>query len=185
MHTVVVIGSTNPVKMQAARDGFAAMFPAQAFTFESIDAASGVSHQPFGDEETRRGAMQRARHARQQMPDAAYAVGIEGGVLPLPDSDELLAFAWVVILGPGRVGQAKSGAFVLPQEITRLIRAEGLELGEADDRVFGKQDSKRRNGSIGLLTGDALTRTGFYAPAVLMALIPFKNPQLTFGDGGL
>lgn len=180
----VIVGSTNPVKIQATREGFAAMFPASAFDVQGIEVESGVNHQPFGEAETLQGALQRARNAHARMPDADYAVGIEGGVLEI--AGDLMAFAWVVVLAKSdekRIGKATSGAFLLPNEISALIR-QGLELGEADDRVFGQQDSKRRNGSIGLLTGDALTRAGFYAPAVLMALIPFRNMQLSFGSEG-
>jgi non-canonical (house-cleaning) NTP pyrophosphatase len=53
-----------------------------------------------------------------------------------------------------------------------------VELGEADDRVFGCNNSKQQNGAIGLLTGDAVDRAGLYVPAVIFALIPFKNPEL-------
>ena len=173
----VVVGSTNPVKLQAAREGFAAMFPHWQIEVSGVEAASGVSDQPFGDEETLQGAQQRAIAALQQIPDADYGVGIEGGVMFM--GEDLLAFAWVVVLNRYKTGKAKSGAFMLPREISTLIK-QGMELGHADDVVFSQQNSKRRNGSIGLLTDDALTRTSFYSPAVLMALIPFKNPDLTF-----
>lgn len=183
----IVVGSTNPVKQQAAREGFAAIFPDVTLNITGVDAPSGVSDQPMGDVETLQGALNRARHALQASPDADYAVGIEGGVGSL-DGDRhvnrraLMAFAWIVILNrDGKIGKARSGAFQLPDEVARLIH-QGMELGHADDQVFGQRDSKRRNGSIGLLTADALTRTSFYAPAVLMALIPFKNPQLSFGE---
>jgi inosine/xanthosine triphosphatase len=176
---LVIVGSTNPVKLQAAREGFAAMFPELTFEIQGVEAASGVSEQPFGDAETMRGAHQRAVNALRQMPDAAYGIGIEGGVEAMGD-DALLVFAWVVVVDhAGKVGRAKSGAFILPKEVSRLVK-QGMELGPADDVVFGQKNSKQRSGSIGLLTGDALTRTGYYASAVLMALIPFKNPTLTF-----
>jgi non-canonical (house-cleaning) NTP pyrophosphatase len=55
-----------------------------------------------------------------------------------------------------------------------------MELGDADDAVFGRSNSKQANGSIGLLTDDALTRTEYYVQAVIMALIPFKKPQFTW-----
>jgi inosine/xanthosine triphosphatase len=179
----IVVGSTNPVKQQAARDGFAAMYPHLTLDITGLEAPSGVSDQPFGDAETMQGALNRARYALQAMREVDYAVGIEGGVGDLEGHDGLLmVFAWVVIVDrSGKIGKARSGAFQLPDEIAQLVR-QGLELGDADDQVFGQQNSKQRNGSVGLLTGDALTRTGFYAPAVLMALIPFKNPQLSFGE---
>jgi len=58
-----------------------------------------------------------------------------------------------------------------------LVR-QGVELGEADDRIFGRNNSKQQNGAVGLLTGDAVDRAGLYVPAVIFALIPFKNPEL-------
>jgi non-canonical (house-cleaning) NTP pyrophosphatase len=61
--------------------------------------------------------------------------------------------------------------------IAELVRG-GIELGEADDQVFGTQGSKQHNGAVGLLTHDTLTRDGFYAQAVQLALIPFINPHL-------
>jgi non-canonical (house-cleaning) NTP pyrophosphatase len=94
----------------------------------------------------------------------------------------MLTMAWVVIYArDGRMGKARSGAFVLPREVTVLV-AEGLELGDADDRVFGQSNSKQKNGSIGLLTGDVITRATYYTPTVSMALIPFRaeNAGLTF-----
>jgi len=88
----------------------------------------------------------------------------------------------VVIYGrDGVTGKARSGSFVLPKQIAALV-AEGLELGDADDRVFGQTNSKQKNGSIGLLTGDVITRASYYAPVVSMALIPFRpeNAGLRF-----
>jgi non-canonical (house-cleaning) NTP pyrophosphatase len=70
--------------------------------------------------------------------------------------------------------------FFLPPEIAQLIR-QGKELGEADDIVFGRQDSKRKNGAVGLLTGNVIDRLELYEGAVVLALAPFKNPEL-FGD---
>ena len=44
--------------------------------------------------------------------------------------------AWVVIIDrAGKMGKARRGSFVLPREVTALIKFEGLELGDADDRV--------------------------------------------------
>jgi non-canonical (house-cleaning) NTP pyrophosphatase len=56
-----------------------------------------------------------------------------------------------------------------------------MELGEADDLVFGQINSKQQNGAIGILTNDLIDRESLYRPAVIMALIPFLNPTLDFG----
>jgi len=174
----VIVGSTNPVKLTAVQTGFGAMFPQERFTFRGIDVLSSVSAQPQSDAETLQGARQRATHAREQVPEADFWVGIEGGVDGLPgNSETLLAFAWVVVLSAEQRGCARTGAFVLPAPVAKLV-SSGLELGEADDQVFGTQGSKQHNGAVGLLTHDVLTRDGFYAQAVQLALIPLINPHL-------
>lgn len=173
----VIIASLNPVKIAAARLGFEALFPAEHFIFEGVSVPSFVSDQPQSDAETLQGAHNRASNARQHRPNADYWVGIEGGISDL--GEMMQAFAWVVVLDAQRSGRGKTGTFQLPQEVARLVR-EGRELGEADDIVFGQANSKQQNGAIGLLTGDVLTRTTFYQQAVIMALIPFKNPHLAF-----
>lgn len=175
----LVVASTNPVKLAAAQEGFARMFPAVAFTLHGVAVPSGVSDQPMTSAETLQGATQRAALAAQQHPTADYAIGIEGGLQP-DAAGTLQALAWVVVQSrQGQRGRAQTGIFILPDEIAQLVR-QGMELGHADDAVFGRSNSKQQNGSIGLLTDDALTRTEYYIQAVMMALIPFKKPELTW-----
>ena len=56
---------------------------------------SGVPDQPWGHEETRKGAIQRARGALLAETGADYAVGIEGGVVKAGDG--LRSVAYVAI----------------------------------------------------------------------------------------
>jgi inosine/xanthosine triphosphatase len=179
--TRIVVASTNPVKIAAVRAGFTRMFPdaADTFQFAGISVPSGVSDQPMSDAETLRGAFNRATNARQEQPDAAFTVGVEGGVELV--NDELLVFAWIVVLGRDGSGKSRTATFNLPDEVSRLVR-QGLELGDADDQVFNRANSKQQTGSVGLLTGDIIDRARYYEQAVMLALIPFKNPTLTFRD---
>ena len=177
----VIVASHNPVKLQAAQEGFARLFPQEEFTFETVSVPSGVSDQPFSSNETLQGAYNRASAARQRHPQADYWVGIEGGVVDSPAGSltegELAAFAWVIVLANGRVGKGSTGMFFLPAQVAELVR-QGVELGEADDLVFSRTNSKQGNGAVGLLTGDVIDRASFYVPAVIFALIPFRNPVL-------
>ncbi|MEL6132820.1 MAG: inosine/xanthosine triphosphatase [Bacteroidota bacterium] len=100
--------------------------------------------------------------------------GIEGGLSEW--NNQLLAFAWVVIKGKEQVGQGRTASFMLPPPVVSLIKA-GKELGEADDIVFGTTNSKQQQGAVGILTGNIITRTTLYIPAVTMALIPFLQPD--------
>ena len=178
----IIVASRNPVKLAAAEAGFTRMFPSLPCRISGVSAPSGVSDQPMTSRETLQGALNRARSVRKLVPEADFWMGIEGGVQTDPEGDltsgELWAFAWVAVLGPGSfVGRGHTGAFPLPPAVAALVH-EGKELGEADDIVFGRSNSKQENGAVGLLTDNVMDRAGFYAHAVTLALIPFKNPDL-------
>jgi inosine/xanthosine triphosphatase len=173
--TKIIVASTNPVKLKAAEIGYKRMF-AEDSEISGLSVPSGVSNQPMSEDETLKGAMNRAKNAKENNPDADFWVGIEGGIED--KNSDMHAFAWIAVINSdGKTGKGKTGTFILPEKIAELIR-QGKELGEADDIVFGYTNSKQKNGSIGILTGDVLTRAGFYSDAVIMALIPFKNPNL-------
>lgn len=175
----VVVASHNPVKLAAVRHGFERMFPDRAFKFATAPADSGVSDQPRSSAETLAGAGNRAVAAKAAIPDADYWVGVEGGVEELDLG--LAAFAWIVVVGPKATGRGRSASFFLPDRVAELVRA-GMELGAADDRVFGRRNSKQNEGAIGLLTGNVVDRTALYAHGVIMALIPFKRSDLYGGS---
>jgi inosine/xanthosine triphosphatase len=172
----IVVASKNPVKIEGVRRGFQKMFPGEECVVEGVSVPSGVGEQPMDDLETLTGALNRAQHAAHDMPDADYWAGIEGGVES--KGDEMQAFAWVVIRSKDNtIGKGKTGAFFLPPPVAKLIN-EGKELGEADDIVFGRSNSKQENGAVGILTDNVIDRTSFYTEAVALALIPFKNSAL-------
>ena len=154
------------------------MFPSETFTAEGISVPSGVNDQPMTDTETLQGAFNRANNVRAAHPTADYWVGIEGGCEE--KHGELWTFAWVVVLRAASVGKARTGAFMLPLEVANLVRS-GIELGIADDQVFGRSNSKQTNGAVGLLTADLINRQQYYEHAVVLALVPFKNPNLSWG----
>ncbi|KAJ3491282.1 hypothetical protein NLG97_g5623 [Lecanicillium saksenae] len=179
MGRTVIVASKNPLKIGATTDGFTRMFPDGNFDFKGCSVGSGVSDQPLTDQETLQGALNRARNAQELEPAAMYWVGLEGGVQTV--DNEVQAFAWIVVLGrDNKMGRARTSTFFLPQETTKLLRS-GLELGDADNLLYGKTNSKHQTGTVGILTGDLITRQSYYAEAVVLALIPFKNTQLTFG----
>lgn len=172
----IVVASKNPVKIQAVEAGFRSLFPEELFEVVGVSVPSGVSDQPMTDEETFLGAKNRADRASLVVLDADLFVGIEGGVEGV-GSDELACFAWVVVKSGDQYGKARTGTFFLPKPVVALIK-EGKELGEADDIVFGRTNSKQESGAVGILTGGVVDRAKYYTEAVILALIPLKNPEL-------
>ena len=175
----IVVASKNPVKVQAVRNGFARIFPGADFDVVTVSVPSGVSDQPRSNAETLQGALNRARNAARMQPQADYWVGVEGGIELEGEgfTGEMCAFAWIVVQSPDRLGKGCTGRFYLPPAVADLV-CQGVELGQADDIVFGRSNSKQENGAIGLLTGGVIDRAGLYEPAVIFALIPFLNPHL-------
>ncbi|KAK4184169.1 inosine triphosphate pyrophosphatase-like protein [Podospora australis] len=176
----IIVASHNPVKIAAALEGFQRMFPDKAATYKAsgVSVPSGVPDQPLSDEETLQGALNRVHNAREVDPDADFYVGLEGGIHP--DGEDLQSFAWIVVMGKDRrMGRARTATYYLAKETSKLIH-EGMELGHADDLIFGRTNSKQHSGSVGILTDDVVTRTSYYVQAVILALVPFKNTNLTF-----
>jgi inosine/xanthosine triphosphatase len=171
----VIVASHNPVKAESVFNGFRRLFPDEDFEVQTVSVPSGVSDQPMTDQNTRHGARNRAGNARRAHPEGDFWVGVEGGCDYL--DGELVAFAWIVVLSDDQRGSARTALFRLPGEVQKLVES-GLELGDADDRIFGRENSKEKSGAVGILTGDVVTRRTLYEQAVILALIPFKNPTL-------
>jgi non-canonical (house-cleaning) NTP pyrophosphatase len=95
-----------------------------------------------------------------------------------------MAFAWMAIKGrAGDISEARSPTLPLPPAVKELVDA-GMELGEANDRVFSTMNSKQGGGAYGLLTDGRYTRESIYAQTLIIALTPFIHrlyPQ--FGQG--
>lgn len=173
----IVVATQNLVKIKAVETAFREMMPNIDIEIKGIYAESGVSDQPKTEEETARGAMNRAVNV-SKLIQADYWIGIEGGIED--KNDEMQGFAWIVIINKdGQIGKGKTGVYYLPPKVRELIK-HGKELGEADDIVFKQTNSKLKNGSIGILTDNVINRTKYYTDAVVYALIPFKNMNLYY-----
>jgi len=171
----VVIASKNPVKIKATEEAFKKMFPGKTFKFVSVASNSGVSHQPIG-EETLTGAINRVRQVKQVEPHADYWVGSEGGIVR--DGHNLYSCGWSVVMSKdGRIGKSTAGYHLLPKKVSELIN-KGLELGEANDKVYKMTSSKRKQGSVGILTGGVIDRKEMTFSSIVLALVQFKNPDL-------
>jgi len=170
----VVIASTNPVKIESVSLAFTKMYPDINFDFKGMSVPSEVSAQPLGEKETQKGALNRVNNL-SKLNSADYFIGIEGGSKKV--GKEMETFAWVVIKSKNKISKSRTSSFFLPKKIIELIN-QGIELGDADDIIFNRKNSKQSNGAVGILTNDIITRTSYYEQAVIMALIPFKNPEL-------
>ncbi len=178
----VVVGSTNPVKVAAVRAVIARVAPSA--TVHGVAVASGVPDQPWGDDETQRGANERARQAlmQEEFSDADLGFGVEGGVV-LQSDGNVRTCAWAVVrTRDGRHGTGGSLCVQLPDEVAALVKS-GTELGHAMDAVAKLVDTKRRTGAVGILTAGLIDRQLAYEPLITYALAPFLAADYFQRDG--
>jgi inosine/xanthosine triphosphatase len=169
----VAVGTRNPVKIAAVRAVLARVAPGASVEGHAV--ASEVPDQPWGDEETIRGARNRARAALAADAGAQMGVGIEGGVVALDDGG-VRSNAWAVIVDrDGREGVGGSLAMPLPPRVARLLR-DGMELGHAIDAVAGTENVKHKEGAVGVLTQGLIARQDAYEILLTYALAPWLAP---------
>ncbi|MBL1378340.1 inosine/xanthosine triphosphatase [Zobellella iuensis] len=169
----VIVASLNPAKIEAARQALALLFPDQDIELNGLAVPSGVADQPLSDEETLRGARNRALAARRHRPGADLWIGMEGGVDRV--GERLLTFAWLQVLGPGLDNAARSASLTLPPFVASAV-SQGEELGQAMDRLFNLTNCKQQGGAIGVLTRNLLDRRSIYRDTLILALAPLLSP---------
>ncbi len=164
----IAVGTDNPVKYRAVRNVMRRLFPQAQVV--SLKVPSGLPEQPWGDEETRRGAANRA-HAARLAARADWGVGIEGGVVETEFG--MMTCAWCAIEDrSGRVGVGGSTNMLLPEEVVARVRA-GEELGHAMDEFAKIRDVRRKMGAIGVMTKGLTDRQRAYEFIAKMAVVKF------------
>ncbi|MDF2155478.1 inosine/xanthosine triphosphatase [Vibrio sp. CAU 1672] len=166
----VVIASLNPAKIKAVESAFCSAFPGQTFEFTGVSVASQVADQPMSNEETHLGALNRVRNAKAALTDGDFYVGLEAGI------EGSMTFAWMVIESDCVRGESRSASLMLPPLVLEKLQ-DANELGDVMDEVFATDNIKQKGGAIGLLTQHQLTRSSVYHQALILALIPFTNPD--------
>ncbi|GAX84625.1 hypothetical protein CEUSTIGMA_g12046.t1 [Chlamydomonas eustigma] len=178
---LVYVASQNPVKINATRNALKLCFPDLTPNISGFPVDSGVPAQPFGDDETLKGACIRLNNLRSEvlymwgelpalerstapelyLPPTAcngLLVAIEGGVglrQHHPSTgcgnDLLECFAWIAVgcTETGVLSTVRTGSFVLPDAMKELVEG-GMELGAADDALYGKRMSTHSSGTVGM-----------------------------------
>jgi len=176
----VAVGSTNPVKVSSTKQAFQAVWPNEKWTIEGVSVKSGVPDQPMSDEQSIKGATNRAKRALKTLR-ADFGVGLEGGIQKI--GKNYFDCGWVVVVNKtGAIGVGSSAKVIVPVKMMKHIK-RGVELGIACDIVFKSKNSKQENGHFGLMTKNIITRTSGYKDGIVMALVRFIHPHL-FKTGG-
>jgi len=149
------IGSSNPAKIKAA-DPFLAYFKEAELLSYSSDSL--VSAQPFSDEETKEGAINRAKDCVKQ--GASIGLGFEGGVMEMEDGMYLCNWG-AVADKDGNVFSAAGARILLPHSIVEGLK-QGQELGTLMGEFTQDPEIRKKDGAIGVFTSGMLTRSEMF-----------------------
>jgi inosine/xanthosine triphosphatase len=161
----IAIGSLNKTKVGAVRN---------VLTDEeliSVSVPSGVADQPFSDEETMRGAMNRAKNALQKT-GADVAIGLEGGVVETEHG--LFLCNWGALAAQSGVTLLAGGARIkLPDEFLMPLK-QGKELSEVMDEYTKRKDIRSNEGAVGIFTSGYVNREEMFTHVTKLLMGQYK-----------
>lgn len=163
------LGTNNEAKVKAVR-------MATGSEPVCLSVSSGISGQPLSEEETIKGAINRAKAARLEAGEGFVGLGLEGGLT----FDSVHTNQWYLISvctawNGEQLSIGKGLAFPIPSAAVDRIKREGIELSAVIDEWSGTAGSNHRGGAYGLLTEGRIQRAEVFRDAVLAALTPFLS----------
>jgi inosine/xanthosine triphosphatase len=152
----IAIGTKNPTKVNAIKHGFEGIDA----SFYPCSVSSGVSSQPFSDDETIQGAINRARESLL-LEKADIGIGLEGGVVDTGYG--LFLCNWGALIHHQDVAPIIAGGarILLPEEFKEALK-NGNELGEIMAEFTKKKDVSTQEGAIGIFTNGYIDRTEMF-----------------------
>jgi inosine/xanthosine triphosphatase len=175
---IVHVGSQNKQKISSVKAAFQQVFG--ECIVRGFKVNSGVKAQPMG-KDTIAGAGSRAHKAldkKRKGRPATFGVGLEAGLFWVPAIKDYMDVQYCAVVDRrGHVTYGHSPGFTYPPSFKKPIR-QGKEVSDIVDDFFGIKNIGSKNGAVGLLTNDIVTRHDLLVAAVLMALVPRLKQEL-------
>ncbi|KAA0741978.1 DUF84 family protein [Bacillus sp. AY3-1] len=164
----VVVGSKNKTKVGAVEKVW------KDVTITSLSVPSGVANQPFTDEETMQGAVNRAKRALQE-GEAQIGIGLEGGVMKTEHG--LFMCNWgALATSTGKTFVAGGARIKLPDDFLVPLE-DGKELSEVMEEFVQRKDIRSHEGAIGIFTDDYVDRTELFVHVVKLLVGQYKYDE--------
>ncbi len=168
----IIVGSKNPVKIGAVKSASSKTWKDKKIDIIGIEASSKVSEQPRTNEEAIKGALNRAKESISKNK-SNLGIGIESCVYE--NNFGMFVTAWAVAINKkGDIGIGGGGSLLLPDKISKEIK-KGKELGPVMDGFTGENDTKKKQGTVGILTNNLIKREESLEKAVIFALSKFNG----------
>lgn len=168
----IVVASKNPTKLAAVEEILQDYPHLKDAAVEAIEVTTTIPAQPITLDEIVEGAVQRAKNA---FVDCDYSIGIESGLMPVPQTKSGYMDIGVCAIYDGTDSHlGLSAGFEAPDpSIFRMVLDEKIELSEATKRAGLTSHEKIGNagGIIGILTKGRMERKEQVKQSLRTALI--------------
>ena len=169
----IAVGSTNPAKLKAAKLAIKKIFPEAEV--KAVNVKSGVSDQPKSDEESIKGAINRAKRALKKA-DADFGLGMEGGMHKIGSNH--FESGWIAVIDKeGKIGLGSSARWQVSRKISKPL-FKGKELAEVINEMTGRDDVHKKEGIMGLISNGHLPRHKTYSHGIIFAFAPFISDEI-------
>jgi len=105
---------------------------------------------------------------------------MEGGIVS--KFQRFFVTGWCAIIDTDGNFQLGCGVYMpIPSKIVEMVRS-GEELGHIIDKLTGIKDTKRKMGSIGIMTNNLMTRQKAWESAIIYAMTNKLSPPGLFSN---
>ncbi len=150
------------------------------------DIESDVRAMPLNLDDLMNGSKNRAKKIFKLLKEEnrfpTFSIGMEGGFFLKYSSDRnspvTFLQSWSYVYDGEKGYWGSSGAIEVPQNISSKISDTGRELGEIIDDIAKVENVRSKQGTVGVLTNNRVTRQDFFESALLFAFAPFYNSEI-------
>lgn len=147
----VYIASLNQVKVAAVQEVLS------NYDVVALLVKTTVSKQPKSDEETIKGARERAK----ALPKDGLRIGLEAGLST--HNDKLYLVNWGVLIDEEGSEFIAGGARIpLPENIVVELKKDDTELADVMDSLYQKKAIRSHEGAVGILTNNEVRRIDIF-----------------------
>lgn len=167
---LVAVGTSNRIKVEATKEAFEHFYKNVRVVNVSLN---NLPTQPITLHGIVNGAVTRAKTALSKIKDADMGVGIEAGLMEIPNANTYLNVQFAAVIDHhNKLTIGSSPGFQLPDEVAKMVLIERIEVDKAVEFLYNIKDIGEKRGIIDLMTKGAMSRKELMVNALIMAIAP-------------
>ncbi|HEY1074711.1 MAG TPA: DUF84 family protein [Patescibacteria group bacterium] len=178
MQTEWILGSESQRKIDTATRVIAQVSGQAGFTVKGCAAESGVGNTPY-DEDTPRGAQNRASDSKRHFPQADYWIGLESGIVTR--YGKTFEETWAVVLTKDeKAFFGFSSGLVVPNVVLKRMQETDQDHWQVMPQLRAEHGIENDKDTWGVYSGYTILREISLEEALRNALVQIFAPKQAF-----